>query len=276
MQWMYAEHYWSNKLQINVTSNITQVQAAVAKAASQVPFALSTALNKIAAKAKDAIRSEMPKVFDRPTPWVLNSLRIKYASKSNISAELAYKDKNSVESARSMIEPHVFAGRRHHKAMEARLLRMGFIPTGYSVVPGAAAKLDGNGNMSQGQISQLLNVLGAYTESGFNKANINTVKRLAKGNAKKNIYGFVYWVNKVDGAGRNKKIPPGIYQRVVTGFGTSLKPILIFVKQAQYKKRLDFFGLAGAVVDKEFPGEFDRAFDEAMRTSLLKQQGSLL
>jgi hypothetical protein len=153
---------------------------------------------------------------------------------------------------------------------------MGFIPTGYSVVPGAAAKLDGNGNMSQGQISQLLNVLGAYTESGFNKANINTVKRLAKGNAKKNIYGFVYWVNKVDGAGRNKKIPPGIYQRVVTGFGTSLKPILIFVKQAQYKKRLDFFGLAGAVVDKEFPGEFDRAFDEAMRTSLLKQQGSLL
>ena len=262
-------------MKISITSNIDQVQAAMKKAASQVPFALSVAINKTAEKARLAVVAEMPRVFDRPTPWVLNSLRVKRSTKSSLEAELAYKDKNSVESARSMIEPHVNTGKRHYKAMEARLLNIGLLPSGYNAVPGAAAKLDANGNMSQGQISQLLNVLGSYTESGFNKANINTTKRLAKGNVKKNTYGFAYWVNKV-GSTKARHLQPGVYQRVITGFGTSLKPVLIFVKQANYKKRLDFYGIANDVVAKEFPGEFDRAFDEAMRTALLKSQGSLL
>lgn len=262
-------------MQINITTNFTQVQAALQKAASQVPFALATAMNKTAIKAKDAVRNEMPKVFDRPTPWVLNSLRVKFATKTNLQAELAYKDRNSVESSRSMIEPHVFTGKRHFKAMEARLMNIGLIPAGWNAVPGAAAKLDANGNMGRGQISQLLNVLGAYTEAGYNKANDKTSARLAKGRAKKNVYGFVYWVNKV-GSTKARHLPPGVYQRVITAFGTSLKPVLIFVKQANYKKRLDFFGVAQAVIDKEFPGEFDRAFTEAVRTALLKSQGSLV
>lgn len=260
-------------MQIKITTNFPDVQAAMEKAAGQVPFALMTALNKTAAKARGAIQTEMPRVFDRPTPWVVNSLRIKYASKTKLAAELAYKDRNTVESSRSMIEPHVFAGKRHHKAMEARLFAAGLMPAGYNAVPGAAARLDGYGNMSKGQITQLLNVLGTYTEAGYNKANAATKTRLAKGNAKKNIYGFAYWVNPVTGQRRAKHIPPGVYQRVTTGFGTSLKPVLIFVKQAQYKKRLPFHEIAQATVDREFPGEFSRAFDEAMKTALLKRQG---
>lgn len=263
-------------MQISIKHNLADIQKAMEKAASQVPFAMATALNKTAAKALDAVRAEMPRVFDRPTPWVLNSLRIKYANKSKLSAELAYKDRNSVESSRSMVEPHVFGGKRHFKAMEARLLNIGLIPRGYNAVPGEAAKLDANGNMSRGQVSQLLNVLGAYTEAGYNKANDKTRAKLAKGNVKKNTYGFEYWVNPVSGRRRARHIPPGVYQRVITGFGTSLKPILIFVKQANYKKRLPFFETAQRVVDAEFKGEFSRAFDEAMRTALLKSQGQLL
>ena len=253
-------------MKINISSNIPQVQEALAKAARQVPFAMKEALNKTAEKVRVNMRKEMASVFDRPTPWVLNSLRIKYATKTNLEAELAYKDKNSVESSRSMLEPHVFTGRRHYKAMESRLMRIGLLPTGYNAVPGDAAKLDSNGNMSQGQISQLLNVLGSYTESGFNKANINTKKRLAKGSIKKNTYGFVYWVNPVVGS-KSRHLQPGVYQRVATPFGSSLKPILIFVKQAAYKKTLDFFGISKDTIDKEFPGEFDRAFNEAVRTA---------
>lgn len=266
-------------MQIKIDTNIAAVQQALKKAASQVPFALAVAMNKTVEKALVAVRAEMPRVFDNPTPWVLNSLRVKRATKTSLSAELAYKDRNSAESSRSMVEPHVLGGKRHYKAMEARLYGMGLLAKGYNAVPGAAAKLDANGNMSQGQISQLLNVLGAYTESGFNKANINTRKRLAKGglkNSQYGQYGFVYWVNPVGGGGRGKHLQPGVYQRVQTPFGSSLKPVLIFVGQAVYKKRLDFFGIAQKTVDKEWPGEFDRAFDEAMRTALLKNQGTLL
>lgn len=262
-------------MQIRIDTNIKEVQDALKKAAGQVPFALSVAINASAEKAKAMVKAEMPRVFDRPTPWVLNSLRVKRSTKTNLTAELAYKDRNSVESSRSMVEPHVFGGKRHYKAMEARLLRIGLIPAGYNVVPGEGARVDANGNMSQGQISQILNVLGAYTEAGYNKADDRTVTRLAKGNKKKNQYGFEYWVNKV-GSTKAKHIPPGVYQRVITGFGTSLKPVLIFVKQAQYKHRLDFFGIAGKTINAELPTQFSKAFDDAMKTALLKTQGSML
>ena len=262
-------------MQLNVTANFSEVQRALKRAASQVPFALSTAMNKTAAKAQKAIKAEMPKVFDRPTPWVVNSLRIKYATKTKLEAELAYKDRNSVESSRSMIEPHVFTGKRSYKAMESRLWRAGILPRGYNAVPGEAARLDAFGNMSKGQITQVLNVLGTYTEAGYNKANARTVGRLAKGNKKKSAYGFVYWVNPVGGT-KAKHLQPGVYQRIQTAFGSSLKPVLIFVKQAQYRKRLDFFGIAEKVIAQEFPGEFNRAFDAALKTARFNEQGSLL
>lgn len=243
------------------------------RASAQVPYALSVAINAATEKARLKVQAEMGRVFHSPTLWVLNSLRIKYASKARLIAELALKDKNSVESSRSMIEPHVYGGTRHYKAMEARLYAMGLLPAGFNGVPGAAAVLDSNGNMSRGQVSQVLNVLGTYTEAGYNKANAATRARLAKGNAKKNIYGFVYWVNPVSGNARNKNLKPGVYQRVSTGFGTSLKPVLIFVKRASYKQRLDFFGIVSATVDREFKAEFDKAFAEAMRTARVPVPG---
>jgi hypothetical protein len=260
-------------MKISIVSNTPSVIAAMRKASSQVPYALSVAINAAAEKARLAVRAEMQSVFNQPTPWVLNSLRVKRSTKSDLTAELAFKDKNSVESSRSMIAPHVFGGSRHFKAMEARLFGMGLLPSGFNAVPGAAASIDANGNMSRGQVSQLLNVLGTYTEAGYNKANAATSARLAKGNAKKNVYGFAYFVNPVNGAGRNKHLKPGVYQRVSTGFGSSLKPILIFVKRANYKQRLDFFGIAQTTIDREFPPEFNRAFNEAVRTALVPAQG---
>ena len=267
-------------MRISVQHNIDSVMANLSKGQSQVAYATSVAINKTADLALRRVRAEMPKVFLKPTPWVLNSLRVKRSTKTNLTAELAYKDSWSSSAGeiggKTMIAPHVYGGGRALKGLEVRLARAGILPTGWYAVPGRAAKLDVYGNMSRGQISQLLNVLGTYTEAGYNKANAKTVERLAKGNVKKNVYGFVYWVNPVNRTARGRHLQPGVYQRVTTGFGSSLKPVLIFVKQAAYKKRLPFFDMAQAVADKEFPGEFDRAFDEAMRTALLKSQGQLL
>ncbi len=262
--------------QLTIDQQMAEVQKAMDKSVKQAQFAMLTAINKSAERAQQAVRREMSSVFDRPTPWVLNSLRVKYAKdRTNPVANLAFKDKNSAESSRSMIAPHVDTGARHYKAMESRLSAMGLMPRGCNAVPGAAASIDGYGNMSRGQITQLLNVLGTYTEAGYNKANANTVKRLAKGNAKKGVYGFTYWVNPV-GSVKGKHLQPGVYQRITTAFGSSLKPILIFVRRAAYKQRLDFYGIAQDAVAKTFPGEFRAAFDEAMRTALLTQQSRLL
>ena len=257
--------------------NTAEVLAAFDTAPGQVAYATMLALNKTAEQVRAEIQVEMQQVFDKPTPWVVNSLRIKYASKSNLVAEVAFKDKNSVESARSMLEPHVYGGARHYKAMEVRLFNAGLLPEGWNVVPGGAANLDAFGNMSQGQITQILNVLQTYTEAGYNKADSKTITRLTKGNKKKGVYGFTYWVNPppTNQPAKGKHLPPGVYQRVYTGFGTSLKPVLIFVKRAAYKARLDFWGISQRVANRDLQGNFNAALDQAMSTALLKSQGNL-
>lgn len=262
-------------MKLSIKTNFPEVAKALKNAEGQVPFATSVAINKAADKAKLAVQKNMRQVFDRPTPFVINSLRLKRSTKQNLTAELQFKDKNSAESSRTMVLPHVDGGSRRYNAMEARLRGIGVLPDGWNAVPGAGAKLDSYGNMSRGQISQMLNLLGAYKEAGYNKANAATRERLAKGNAKKNIYGFVYWVNPV-GTKRAKHLQPGVYQRVTTGFGSSLKPVVIFVKRAQYSKRLPFYQVAEEEFNRTFPEEFNVAMDYALRTAFPKVQGNLL
>lgn len=278
-------------MQLSASVNFDQVLSLLDSTGKQGQYATMVAINKSAEVAKDAVARQLPIVFDRPTSWVLNSLRIQYAKdRAKPVAQLAFKDKSLAVSARTMIFPHVEGGARHFKAMEARLSAMGFLPKDFNAVPGGGAILDGNGNMSRGQISQLLNVLGTYTESGFNKANLNTRKRLAKGNVKQNKYGFEYFVSygKIGRTSVGMKggemaktqtllnhLAPGVYQRVKTGFGTSIKPILIFVRRAQYRKRLDFYNIAQDAFNKSFPGEFKKSFDDAMRTAIPRGQGTV-
>lgn len=257
-------------------SGTEAVLAAMAQSERQARFAMSVALNRTAVLAADAVRATMPSVFDRPTPWVIKSLRVNRSTKANLVAEIAYKDKGLYGSSRTMIEPHVHQGvKRQHKAMETRLQRAGHLPSGWYAVPGSAAKLDSYGNMSQGQISQLLNVLGTYTESGYNKANAKTSARLARGDAKKGLAGFVYWINPAAGR-RQSGLPPGVYQRVGVGSTARSRPVLVFVRNVSYRPRLDFYGIAGDVAKKELPAQFDKAFSDAMRSSILRRQGSLL
>lgn len=265
-------------MKINIKAGVAAVQRAMQQAPSQVAYATSRAINAAAKNGQHAVRAEMSSVFDRPTPWVLNSLRLKPATKQRLEAELVFKDRDSVTSSRTMVAPHVDGGGRLAKAMETRLRGIGALPVGWFVVPGGAAKLDANGNMSRGQITQVLNVLGSYTESGFNKANINTVRRLAKGGLKGSQYGqygFTYVVVPVGGWSK-RQLKPGVYQRVHTGYGSSLKPVLIFVNRVSYRRRLDFYGLVQAAVDRTLESEFNDAFNEAMRTARYSQQGSLL
>jgi hypothetical protein len=267
-------------MQVKLSIDTAAVQEALKKAQGQVPYATMLALNKTAAQVKSEVQTEMRRVFDRPTPWVMNSLRVANATKSKLVAQVAYKDSWSNSAGevggKTMIEPHVLGGQRTYKGMEVRLSRAGFLPDGWNVVPGAGASLDAYGNMSRGQISQVLNVLQTYTESGYNKANAATRARLAKGNAKKNVYGFTYWVNPPGGNAQGKHLAPGVYQRMATGFGSSLKPILMFVKRATYKQRLDFYGIGKRVIDRDLQSNFKQALAQSIDTALLKTQGSLL
>jgi hypothetical protein len=259
-------------VKISVKTEFADVYRWLDTGNKQVRFASAVALNNVDAIAQDAVVKEMQRVFDRPTAYVLRSLRLIRASTSRtpVQAVLWFKDKSLYDNAESMIVPHIEGGKRKFKPFEVRLQRIGVLPAGWYVVPGQGADMDANGNMSRGQISLLLNVLGAYTEAGYSKANFKTIIRLKKGNAKKGTYGFEFFVNPVGSKATTRSghpLLPGVYKRVTTGFGSSLKPVLIFVRNVAYKKRLDFYGIVQRTVDEHFPSEFDKAYADAMRTA---------
>jgi hypothetical protein len=251
-------------MNVTVSIDIEAARKLLGPLARQADYAAMLAVNRTATQAREDVQREMQSAFDRPTSWVINSLRIKYAKKSEPIAEVAFKDRNSVESSRTMIAPHVDGGTRAEKGMEFRLRKAGILPPGWFAMPGKAADIDANGNMSRGQITQLLNVLGTYREAGYNKADDRTVARLKRGTKK--AYGFEYVVFPVGGR-RTKHLQPGVWKKVITPFGIAIKPILIFVTRANYRKRLDFYGIVQRRIDESLSANWNEALRHAVATA---------
>lgn len=74
----------SAMLTLSVKSDVRALSKKLdALARKQLPFATAQALNATAEQVRDAQRENMRKVLDKPTPFTLNSVSIKRASKSN-------------------------------------------------------------------------------------------------------------------------------------------------------------------------------------------------
>lgn len=250
-------------LKVAVSSNFPDVMRQIDADRQHMRGAAREALNRAAEWAETDVKREMRQVFDRPVPFTLRSLRVYFANTANLKVTLWFRQRSADED-KPWAMPQIAGTARGMKPMELRLQKAGILPAGWMVVPGAAAPLDAFGNMSMGEISRILNVLGTFKEAGYNKANAKTKERLRKGNAKRGVYGFEYWVNPP--WARQKHLLPGVYRRVYTAFGTSLKPMLIFIKGARYKARLDFFGIAKRAFDKHFPLEFEKAAESLLKT----------
>lgn len=252
-------------MKTSITHNFPQVVKALRDHGAGGRRAVREALNRTVEWAETDVRRELPKVFDRPVPYTLRALKVFYASTANLTAMLWFKQR-SADQDKMWAAPQIEGGSRAMKPMELRLQRAGILPHGWMVMPGAAMPLDAYGNISRGEVSRILNVLGTYTEAGYNKANAKTRDRLRKGNAKKGVYGFAYWVNPIVGPRRQRHLQPGVYRRVYTAFGTSLKPMLIFVNRAHYRVRLPFGDIVERTTQRRFPAEFDKAMQSVLAT----------
>jgi hypothetical protein len=222
------------------------------------------ALNRVSDIAKGEVTQEMARVFDRPVPFTLRSLRVYYANTATLTAKLWFRQR-SADRDKPWAVPQIEGGSREMKPMELRLMRANLLPKGWLVVPGQAMPLDAYGNMNRGEVSRILNVLGTFTEAGYSKANEKTRERLRKGT--KASYGFAYWVNPVPGRrGHQPHLLPGIYRRIYTPFGQAIKPMMIFVERATYRRRLDFFRIVERAADANFSAEFDKAMHSLQTT----------
>ena len=219
------------------------------------------ALNAAGKASIPAVQHEMRDVFDRPTPYTLNSFGLlKRAGSNNSQILLGLKtDTSKGTSAKRYLAAQITGGERHQKRFEKALQAAGAMPTGYRAMPGSGCPLDSYGNIPPSFIVQLLSYFRAFPEAGY-RANMTDKRRaaLAKGNAKKNVQGVAYFVGRP-----GDRLPLGIYARYKFAAGSAIKPILIFVEWARYQERFDFQYVAEASVRKTFPGHFKAALAAA-------------
>lgn len=250
-------------LRIDVTKDFDQMRSRVAGAEKQVRFAMAQALTKTAQAVKAEQIKEMRDVFDRPTPYTLNSLFLRGARRDRLEAVVWLKDEGGEGTpATRYLAPQIRGGPRPLKKFELALRQAGLLPDGMIAVPGTGARMDRYGNMSRGQIVQILAYFRTFGEVGF-KANIDEKgrRRLARGT--KSRQGFAYFVGRpADG-----KLPFGVWQRVHFAVGSAIKPILLFVDQAHYEAIYDFDFVAKLTVQRELRGQFAQSLKSALATA---------
>lgn len=247
---------------IDVRQAVAQLAAITNAGQKQVQFATRVALTRTAKKAEAAEVREMQDVFRNPTPFTLSGVYVRPATTIRLEAEVKLKDDSTkAVPASKFLAAQVKGGQRQLKRFERALTAAGVMPVGYRAVPGKGAKLDGYGNMSRGQIVQILAFFRAFPELGY-KANMTDKgkARLARGS--KRVQGFTYFVGTP-----GDRLPLGIYQRVSFARGTAIKPVLLFVRSAMYEAVFDFEYVVEKTVETDFQGEFLRAFVEAEATA---------
>ena len=220
---------------------------------------MATALSRTAVQVRDQIRRNMPQVLDRPTPWTINSLFAKPATAARLVAEVNFKDDrastNGGTPATYYLLPQVEGGPRRAKRLEVALRAVGALPPGYFAVPAAGAKLDAYGNVTRGQIVQILSQLRIQLLAGSNR----NMSFDARGQivAQRRAGGRFFLRRPGEG-----KVQPGIYQREL--IGRNITPVFVFVRGVNYRRRFDFYGISSRLSQKLLPVQVERTIGESM------------
>ena len=236
------------------------------------------ALTRTAQHVQEAERAEMRDVFDRPTPYTVggqgngrDALFLRPASAERLEAIVNVKDSisSSGRPAIDWLRWQIYGGLRTPKAFERLLMRAGAMPTDARAVPGRYAKLDPFGNISRGQIVQILSQLRVDSSSGSSRAlprvaqGDNAATKRAKLNTTRRAYKRAGGQYVAFPYGRGK-LRPGIYLFDPFNRQDAL-PVLIFVSKAEYEAgRFDFHYVAQLAIRRHLPVEMKRAVDDAL------------
>ena len=239
----------------------------------QMAFGVAQGINRTAQRVKDAEQAEMRDVFSRPTPYTLGSLFVAGARTAKPEAVVGIKDNvGGSRPATSWLRWQVFGGLRRATAFERLLMGKGAMRDDQRMVPGKFARLDGYGNISRGQLVQILSQLRIDSSSGSTRS---LPRHTAADNAAdtKRKAGVIRRAYKRAGGqyvafpnGRGKLLP-GVYLVRQTAWGRSdPKPVLIFVSKAAYEaERFDFFYVANSVAKRHLRSDVEAAVADQLR-----------
>lgn len=250
--------------------------AGLAGMQKQVRYAASLALNNVAFAVNAEIKDEMRRTFKGgATPYTLAAFKVIKADKASLTATVALRaDSGGKARSYDVTLKHLFTGgTRTFKGMEGAFRRLGVLPAGHIIVPGAACPLDSYGNPPRSLIVQLISYFNAFSEVGYRanmsdkkRARLEKVGRTASGY--KTIGGVQYFVSRGPGVwyGRRQVLPAGIWSK--TGVhGVDVKPMFLFVRTGRWRQFIDLQKIGEFVVRQKWQGEFDKEFAAALRSA---------
>jgi hypothetical protein len=249
------------KLTVDVSKTVAELTDRLGELAyAQMPFAAALALTRTAQAVQERQVAEMKDVFDRPTPYTLSSTFVRPATKQRLSSEVGLKDfAGKGTPATKFLSPQIAGGGRRLKRFEIALRRTGNLPEDFRIVPGAGCRRDAYGNISAGQIVEILSYFRTFPEAGY-RANMTDKRKRQLARGTRSRLGYAYFIGRPGG-----RAPLGVWQRVQFASGSAVKPVLIFVRGAQYEAVYDFEFVARTTSERVFPAQFEAALQQAVR-----------
>lgn len=259
----------------------------------QARFAAGQALRDTGFEVRRGVQTAMRSAFDRPTPFVLRSVRVSElldnGGNLGIDVFVSPTEAKNTEGTTSVraLRPQVFGGSRLLRQFELRLQRINLMQGGTYAVPSAdllagnSGVVDRYGNIKPAFYQVLLSYLQAFSEAGFD-GNMSQRRRdaiAARGrnaNGYATINGVVYfvsrpWTGEIVGRGswqrgRQQHLPAGIWAKRGIG-GGDVYPVFLFVRAPRYQARLRFFDIADNIARRTFPERFEQRLAVALRTA---------
>ncbi len=207
----------------------------------QIPFATAQALNDTVEDLRDYHRMILPIIFDRPTRYTLNSLRVlKASTRRDLVAGIYFKESNRAGSHYLM--PQVEGGTRPRKAFERWLIQRGIMASNEYAVPASGLKLDAYGNVSGSVITSILSQLFASPDAHQWET--------ARSRKRAGLSRHRYFVPQAGSSLRR-----GIWRRKGKN---AIEPVFIFVSSVTYRSRYQFHDISQERAQMLFPMHFER------------------
>jgi hypothetical protein len=211
-------------MQISVRFDTERLKQDLMREQQRVMSASRRAVYELAHRGVAAVKEEMRRVFDRPTPWVLNGAYVAPLREQN-SATVAWRPGGGSKAipAEKILRAQIEGGARRLKRFE----RLIGLPANRIAVPGKWADLDQYGNIRAGQITKILSSLRLFGEQGYRA---NRSNRPSRGARRREEY-FI-----IRPGSEHAQLWPGIY-RVAQDMGGAPLLVIAFVRAAQYRPR---------------------------------------
>jgi hypothetical protein len=283
---------------------LQQVQQRIASLPKQLRYAGGQALKDAGFKAREEWREKMRAAFDRPTPYVIDSIYVNARALPERLSVWIYPSYNGGKGVdpEKVLLAQVHGGARRAKRFEVALRNKGVLPNNMAAVPARwvladPAIGDGYGGVKGSFIVRLLSVLQAFGEQGY-RANM-TARNIAKlsgkgrwvngrfygaqtkkGSGRQGAMalrqgGVEYFVSRGKGEftgrgswknGQQQHLPAGIWQRSGL-YGAEVKPVFLFTRMPRYVARLNLPEIAQRAMGEHFPAAFSARLQRALATA---------